>query len=311
MSLRALVVLVLALAVQGLGCGGSSPTAPSPTIGGGQPAGTGASVASPVITSISPNTGVVSGGTLVQLLGTGLDGLTRVTFGGVAASNISWSPDGTLINATAPPHAAGPVDVSVTNRDGQTGSLPGGFTYGLAAPLTLERLSTTAGLTAGGRSATLRGSGFQAGTRVTLGDVEGRLIWTTSTTVDFTTPPHAPGTVAVVVTTPDGQTQGLAGGFTYARPQFVDFNGDWEGHAGVEGETPIRFAVRGDVLVSFTCGGGVTFSVSSSTRGGEFSVTEGTVRITGGLLQVNRAEGTIDIAACMRSETAWSATKRP
>ena len=51
-----------------------------------------------------------------------------VTFGGTAATNV-LIVSATQITATTAAHAAGSVTVTVTNPDGQSGSLGSGFTY--------------------------------------------------------------------------------------------------------------------------------------------------------------------------------------
>jgi IPT/TIG domain len=80
----------------------------------------------PTIFSVSPNSGSASGGTLVTISGANFQGST-VTFGGTPAAIISVTS--TSITATTPPHAAGAVNVIVTNSDGQTGTLTNGYTY--------------------------------------------------------------------------------------------------------------------------------------------------------------------------------------
>jgi large repetitive protein len=52
----------------------------------------------------------------------------RVTFGGVAATAVTLA-DETSVTAVAPAHAAGAVDVVVTNPDKQSATLKDGFTY--------------------------------------------------------------------------------------------------------------------------------------------------------------------------------------
>jgi hypothetical protein len=71
-------------------------------------------------------------------------------------------------------------------------------------------------------------------------------------------------TVEVVVTTPDGQAATLSGGYTYAPPQFSDFNGVWEGHLGDEGETPFAFTVENDLLASISCNSNTSSSPPST-----------------------------------------------
>ena len=48
----------------------------------------------------------------------------------------------TTITAIAPAHAAGPVDVVVTNPGGSGGTLTGAFTYSLEGPSRLRRAPT-------------------------------------------------------------------------------------------------------------------------------------------------------------------------
>jgi hypothetical protein len=72
-----------------------------------------------------------------------------------------------MINVTTPPHAAGTVDVTVSYQ-GQSSQLLGGFTYGRAAPVTIDAISASVGPTAGGTFLSIDGSGFQPGTKVMM-----------------------------------------------------------------------------------------------------------------------------------------------
>ena len=75
----------------------------------------------PTVVSLAPGSGPTAGGTPVTMAGTGYKHASGVTFGSVAATSFEvLSP--TLIRAVAPPHAAGTVDVAVSNSAG--GSLP-------------------------------------------------------------------------------------------------------------------------------------------------------------------------------------------
>jgi hypothetical protein len=82
----------------------------------------------PNVTSISPNTGVTTGGTRVTLTGKNFLSGARVTFGGVAATSVVVV-SATQITASTPPHKPGGVDVVVINPNGQSGTLASGFTY--------------------------------------------------------------------------------------------------------------------------------------------------------------------------------------
>jgi|GEM_PF-473423 len=79
---------------------------------------------------ITPDVGPVQGGTNVTISGTYFQttGTTAVTFDGLPATNIVVVDDQT-ITATTPAHAAGPVDVVITNPDSQTLTYNSGFTY--------------------------------------------------------------------------------------------------------------------------------------------------------------------------------------
>lgn len=82
----------------------------------------------PTVRAAAPANGPIEGGTLVTVTGSGfVDGAT-VTFGGTEATGVVVvSAD--LLRAVAPAHAAGAVELVVTNTDAQSGSLSAGFTY--------------------------------------------------------------------------------------------------------------------------------------------------------------------------------------
>ncbi len=100
---------------------GPAPPAPPP------------SSSAPALSNISPATGTTAGGTPVTLTGSGFAAGASVSFGGTAASSVTVA-SATSITATTPARAAGAVDVVVTNPDGQSGRLNGGFTYTAPAP---------------------------------------------------------------------------------------------------------------------------------------------------------------------------------
>lgn len=82
----------------------------------------------PTVTAIAPTSGSTAGGTNVTLTGTGFAAGAAVSFGGIAASSVA-AGSSTSIMATTPAQGAGAVDVVVTNADGLSGRLTGGFTY--------------------------------------------------------------------------------------------------------------------------------------------------------------------------------------
>ncbi len=82
--------------------------------------------------SLDVEEGSAEGGTEVTITGTNFSAAggssEGVTFGGVAATDVVFV-SATEITCTTPAHAAGAVDVVVTNGDGQTGTLDDGFFY--------------------------------------------------------------------------------------------------------------------------------------------------------------------------------------
>ncbi|WP_431959446.1 IPT/TIG domain-containing protein [Actinacidiphila sp. bgisy160] len=79
------------------------------------------------ITSVSPATGGVAGGTVVTLKGTFLDGVTAVTFGGTAGTALTVVSD-TEVRVTTPAKAASTVDIVVTD-DGGTVTKTSAFVF--------------------------------------------------------------------------------------------------------------------------------------------------------------------------------------
>ena len=103
----------------------------------------------PTVGSLSPNSGSTDGGEVVTIGGTNfVDGAT-VSFDGMPAPSVTMVDAGT-ITATTPAHAAGAVDVVVTNPDSQNGMLPNGYSYGDPAadpPPTVSSVSPSSGST--------------------------------------------------------------------------------------------------------------------------------------------------------------------
>jgi hypothetical protein len=80
------------------------------------------------VNGISPSSGTTSGGTSVEITGTGFLAGATVSLGGTAATGVTLVSS-TSITATTPAHAAGAVNVVVTNTSNQSGTLSSGYTY--------------------------------------------------------------------------------------------------------------------------------------------------------------------------------------
>ena len=182
----------------------------------------------PAVTAVGPSSGPVAGGTSVTISGSGFTAGATVSFGSAAASAVSVA-SGTSITAMAPAGSAGSVDLVVTNPDGQTGRLTGGYAYVGSAPPpppppaavapTVSGISPASGTTAGGTAVTVTGTGFAAGATVSFGGTAASgVVVSSATSITATAPAHAAGGVDVVVTNTDGQNGRLSGGFTYNAP---------------------------------------------------------------------------------------------
>jgi len=174
----------------------------------------------PTITTLSPNSGSTNGGTAVTITGTNFVSGATVTFGGTAATNVTVV-SGTSITATTPAHAAGAVNVVVSESSG-SGTLTNGFTY-VSSPPTVTKISPNSGSTNGGTAVTITGTNFISGASVTFGGAAAsNVIVVSGTSITATTPAHAAGAVNVVVTDSSGSGT-LTNGFTYTTPVGIAF----------------------------------------------------------------------------------------
>ncbi len=115
----------------------------------------------PSITAVAPASGSPAGGMAVSVSGTGFLTGATVVMGGVACTGVSVV-SGSSITCTSGAHAAGAVQVVVTNTDAQTGTLSNGFTYSLSPQAALTavvsstaiRMNDTATLSTTGGSGT-------------------------------------------------------------------------------------------------------------------------------------------------------------
>ncbi|MCZ2108968.1 MAG: IPT/TIG domain-containing protein [Dehalococcoidia bacterium] len=169
--------------------------------------------AAPVVSSVTPASGSVLGGTLITITGSGFTGASAVTIGGTAATNVSVTSD-TTITAVTPAHAAGLANIVVV-APGGTGTGTNMYTYvTLVSPLILS-VSPNSGTTLGGTSITITGSSFTGTTGVTIGGAAATSFSVASdTTIIATTPAHTAGLANIVVVTPGGTGTG-ANIYTY------------------------------------------------------------------------------------------------
>ena len=169
------------------------------------------------VTSITPNSGPVAGGTSVTIQGTGFVTGTTVRIGGGAATSVVIVNE-TTITAITGAGTAGRVDVVVTVPASSAVTLAGGFRY-LGARPTITSISPSSGPITGGTEVTLRGTNFASGLTVAFGGTNGTGVTRVSDTeVRVRTPARASeGGVQVILRNPDEQT--AESFFLYSRPQ--------------------------------------------------------------------------------------------
>ncbi|HYM62707.1 MAG TPA: IPT/TIG domain-containing protein [Thermoanaerobaculia bacterium] len=175
----------------------------------------------PLIGSVTPASGPITGGTPITIGGANFQSGATVTVGGLAATNVTVV-SATSITAKTPQGPASeqanvPKDVSVTNPDGQVATRTAAFTY-TAPPVTIAAVLPNFGPPAGGTVVTITGAGFTSGVipSVTFGGVAGTNVSVVDTgTIHATTPAHGPGAVDVVVTIGSASASSFSG-FTYA-----------------------------------------------------------------------------------------------
>ena len=130
-GLPTLIMLLLGSSVL-TGCGEqSSPTAPSATQSVPQPSPQPTGVR-PTVKAITPNAGSMAGGSWGTITGSEFEPGARVRLGNSELRTVTVQDSTTLLFWVDGPHAAGTVDVTVTNKGGLAGRLSGGYTY--AAP---------------------------------------------------------------------------------------------------------------------------------------------------------------------------------
>jgi hypothetical protein len=237
----------------------------------------------PTVTGLAPTSGPAAGGTSVVITGTNFSGVSAVSFGGTASTTFTVD-SATQITATAPAHAAGVVDVTVTAAGG-TSTTGAGDQYTYVAAPTVTSVTPSSGTTAGGTSVVIAGTNFTGATAVSFGATAA-----TTFTVDnagqitATSPAHAAGTVDVRVTTTGGQSAtGASDQYTYvAGPTVTSVTPSSGTTAGGTSVVIAGTNFTGATAVSFGGTAATTFTVDNA---GQITATSpahaaGTVDVT-------------------------------
>jgi hypothetical protein len=170
----------------------------------------------PTITSLNPVRGTAAGGTSVTIAGTNFLSGATVTFGGVAAAQVTVSSS-TQIVAVTPADgnsSGGPVPVVVTNPGGMNAT--NSFDY--VGSQAVTSVNPTTGPAAGGIAVDVYGSGFVPTTQILFGATNSASVTLINSTHINCTLPSGTGTVNVSAFTPGAGTGSLPNAFTYVEP---------------------------------------------------------------------------------------------
>ena len=223
----------------------------------------------PVVSSLNPNTGPITGAFTVTITGANLFGATGVSFDGTAATNFTVNSP-TQITATAPAHSAGVVDVTVTTAGGTSAtSANDHFTYNVFPP-TVTSISPSSGTTSGGTTVTINGTNLLGSTTVMFGSVAATSFTVVSTSqITAVTPPELSGVVNVTVTSAQGtSTITAADQYTYVafQPVISSLNPATGTTSGGFVVTIIGTNFFGATAVSFGTTPATSFTVHSPTQ---------------------------------------------
>jgi hypothetical protein len=170
--------------------------------------------AAPTLSGLSVITGTTSGGTTVELTGSGFIAGAAVFFGTTEATAVAVvSP--ALLTAVTPQRSVGVVSVTVRNQDNQRATLERAFRF--VDPPTVTTANPNAGDVTGGVLVRITGRGFSATTTVSFGGTPSpRVTFVSSSELEAQAPAHGPGTFDIVAST-DGAIGTLPNAFTYTR----------------------------------------------------------------------------------------------
>jgi IPT/TIG domain len=172
----------------------------------------------PVVSGLSPSDGPTAGGNQVDIVGSNFLCSSGVAFGSQAVGSFHVDSD-TRIRTTAPPGAAGVMDVTVTNAAGRSAtSLADEYEYE-GVPV-VASVVPDAGPASGGTALTITGQNFTGRSSVSVGGgIATAVTDIDSVSLQATTPAGSGGPVDVVVSDGGGASaRSAAAQFYYGPP---------------------------------------------------------------------------------------------
>lgn len=182
----------------------------------------------PTVTSISPDSGSVTGGTTVTITGSGFESGAIVAFGVAPATSVTVVSS-TEIEAVTPAESAGTAGVTITNPDSGLGTLPEGFAFlatglGAGSGPTIATVTPNSNISTGGATIIINGENFVPGATVQFGNTPAASVtYLSPKQLQVVVPAGNPETtVNLTVTNPGGMSTSLRNGFFYGRILFQD-----------------------------------------------------------------------------------------
>ncbi|MBU5349293.1 IPT/TIG domain-containing protein [Paenibacillus lautus] len=176
-------------------------------------------IPAPIITSVTPNTGTKSGNYLMTINGDNFQKGAVVTIGSTQL-NLYAYVNTTQVRVMVPSTStAGTVDVTITNPDGQSATLTGGFTYE-EPKISISKLIPGNGPLAGGTSVYVDGANYDPGMTVTFNGQPISFTYVSNARIRIITPAGtSQGSVPIELTNPSGST--ATAQFTYDAPPVI------------------------------------------------------------------------------------------
>lgn len=178
----------------------------------------------PTVTAVQPSGGPADGGTTVDIMGTGLAGVTAVHFGSVAATQIE--PLSAFAVAAVAPAGTGTSDVTVTTAGGTSATVASdAYSYAPAAATSgapvVTSIAPNSGPLAGGTVVTITGSGLSGASEVDFGGTASPEVSVVSANKVQAVAPSTefPGRVDITVSNEAGSSAtSVADLYTYGTP---------------------------------------------------------------------------------------------
>jgi hypothetical protein len=157
----------------------------------------------PTVSSVSPSSGPITGGTRVKIIGTNLGSVQTVDFGSTPATVIKQA-GGDEVIATSPSGTAGTVDITVTIPQGTSSvSTADEFTYVVQVP-SVRLVVPECGAPSGGTAVTILGGNFVNVLAVAFGSTAATSFNVNSRNQITAQSPPGSDTVDITVTTNQG-----------------------------------------------------------------------------------------------------------